>query len=366
MIIDPWSSQLINYSKLFDDFGMQKMDEGIVKKASALAAKGGTNLHYLDRGIMFAHRDFGSFIASHGKGNQVAAMSGIKPSSEFHLGSKMTAEELILFQKAFGAKVFYSIADMEAMADNRMGYDETHVLAVSNVADLLALGLDEKNAYVYKQSQELRIHQTSFIASIKVTNSMLKAIYGEKEISLYLSALVQIGDILLPQHEDFGGPKNVVVPVGADQDPHIRLARDIASKLGLVLPSSTYHRFIRALDGNFKMSKRIPDSMLSLGDRQEDIKRKVRNVLTGGRNTAAEQKEKGGELEKCVFFEICYVHFLKDGKQVEEMRSDCLSGKNLCGECKAKYGKEILEFFEKHQEKKAKLMPKAEKLIGIE
>ena len=42
---------------------------------------------------------------------------------------------------------------------------------------------------------------------------------------------MQVADILLPQIEEFGGPKKVVVPVGVDQDPHIRLTRDIAHRL---------------------------------------------------------------------------------------------------------------------------------------
>ena len=37
------------------------------------------------------------------------------------------------------------------------------------------------------------------------------------------SPLVQVGDIIHPQLDDFGGLRPIVVPVGVDQDPHLRL-----------------------------------------------------------------------------------------------------------------------------------------------
>ncbi|MEC9136710.1 MAG: hypothetical protein VYD88_04695, partial [Candidatus Thermoplasmatota archaeon] len=42
--------------------------------------------------------------------------------------------------------------------------------------------------------------------------------------------LVQVGDIVHPQLDDFGGLRPIVVPVGVDQDPHLRLTRDITQK----------------------------------------------------------------------------------------------------------------------------------------
>ena len=42
--------------------------------------------------------------------------------------------------------------------------------------------------------------------------------------------MVQVGDIVHPQLEDYGGLRPIVVPVGIDQDPHLRLTRDIIAK----------------------------------------------------------------------------------------------------------------------------------------
>lgn len=353
--IDPWSSeQSFDYSKLFEEFGMSKI-------TPELSHKLGFRLS--EQGVMFAHRDLEHWLKDASEGRQVAVMSGIKPSSEFHLGSKLTADELILFQKKFGAKVFYAIADLEAYADNGLTLEETHETAVSNVADLLALGLDEKNAYIYKQSQERRVMNMAYVFSKRATPSMLKAIYGERNYSLYFAALTQVGDILLPQHRDFGGPKRVIVPVGVDQDPHIRFARDIAFKEKLILPGATYHLIMKSLKGESKMSKRDPASTLSLSDSPEIAQKKLSAVLTGGRTTADEQKKMGGEIDKCVLFDLMRFHFAADGKMLKKMREDCTGGKILCGECKARYIPSIIDWLKAHQEKKKKLLPKARKIL---
>ncbi len=68
----------------------------------------------------------------------------------------------------------------------------------------------------------------------KRTNlSELEAIYGfdgATNLAHVQAPLVQAGDILHPQLEEYGGLRPVVVPVGVDQDPHLRLTRGLAAK----------------------------------------------------------------------------------------------------------------------------------------
>ncbi len=353
---NPWGSELPEYGKLFSEFGMSRL-EG--PKFESLMPK-----HRLfRRGLIFAHRDLDKFVDANRQKKQIAVMSGIKPSSEFHLGSKMTAEELIFFQKEFGAKVFYCIADLEANADNGISLEESHNTAVSNVADLLALGLDAKNAYIYKQSQERRVTNMAFVLAKRVTPATLRAIYGEREMALYMSALIQVGDILLPQHEEFGGQKQVLVPIGADQDPHIRLTRDIAVKLGLIPPAATYHKFMRALNGEEKMSKRDPMGVLNLSDTIEVAKKKIMGTFTGGRTTAEEQKRLGGMIDKCVIYDLAVFHFLEKDEELLEMKRRCLKGEILCGADKSWLWERIEAYLVKHQGKREKMLPKAEKIL---
>ncbi len=356
-LLDPWSNQLVEYEKLFSEFGLERVGEKILHRLK----KPG---RFFGRGLIFAHRDFGKWLDAYEKGQEIAVMSGIKPSNEFHLGSKMTADEMIYFQKEFGAKVFYSVADLEAYADNGVPLEKAKEFASSNLADMLALGLDEKNAYIWRQSKEQRVMNMAYLFSKKVTGATLRAIYGEKEIGLYFAALTQAGDILLPQHEDFGGKKHVLVPVGADQDPHLRMTRDIAAKEGLVLPSSTYHIYMRDLNGEQKMSKRDPMGVLFLSDTPEIARKKVMNALTGGRSTADEQRKKGGVIENCVIYELAKFHFLED-KELAEMKRRCLAGEVLCGEDKVWIADAVCKWLKAHQEKKRRLEGKARKILEI-
>jgi len=355
--IDPWASeQQFDVGKLIEEFGMSPF-------TPALAAQLPSFL-LAHRGGLLAHRELDLWLTDAKKGKPVAVMSGIKPSSEFHLGSKLTAQELIYYQKKFGAKEFYAIADLEAFADNGLTLEQSHETAVSNVADLLALGLDEKNAHIYKQSQERRVMNAAFIYSKRATPAMLNAIYGERNYSLYFSALVQVADIMLPQHKDFGGQKRVLVPVGIDQDPHIRFSRDIAFKEKLSLPCATYHVTMRGLRGETKMSKRDPSSTLSLSDSPEVAKKKLMSAFTGGRATAEEQKKLGGEIEKDVLYELARFHFIDDDALLDEMKQDMVTGRLLTGEYKQKWIPRMLGWLAEHQKKKKEMLPRARKILG--
>jgi len=359
--LDPWGTAKIDdYNKLFDLFGIQPL-ETVVKDIP--------HPHrHIRRGVVFGHRDLKKVLKAASDGAPFAVMSGIKPTGEFHLGSKMTAEELIFFQNLSGkARVFYCMADLEAYADNGIPFERSAKIAVSNLADLLALGLDPEKTYVYKQSEETRVMNLSFIFSRSVTQNMLRAIYGERNFGLYLSALVQAGDILMPQTKDFGGPKPVVVPVGVDQDPHIRLCRDLARRhqgtFGFILPSATYHKLARSLSGNLKMSKRDPMSLLTLNDNPDLAKKKIDNALTGGRETVELQKKLGGEPEKCVIYELGMYHFIEDDALVKRIYDECRSGERICGDCKAEHSKIVADYLREHQRKKKSLMDQAHALL---
>jgi tryptophanyl-tRNA synthetase len=168
-----------------------------------------------------------------------------------------------------------TIADLESYAARGMSFERGRQIAVDEyLTNWIALGLDleKDNVNVYLQSQNKLLQDLAFKASSKTNFSQLKAIYGftpSTNIAHIQAPLVQVADILLPQIEEFGGPKKVVVPVGIDQDPHIRLTRDIAQKLhedlGFLTPASTYHRFLTGLTGD-KMSSSKPNTAIYLND----------------------------------------------------------------------------------------------------
>lgn len=361
-VIDPFGNSVVtDYSKLFTEFGVKPIDKSILGRIKHPS-------RFLRRGIDFAHVDFDKFLDAFEDKKPIAVMTGIKPTNNFHLGSKITAEKMVFLQKEFKAKVFYAIADLEGMVDNGLPLEKQHAIAVDNVADLLALGLDPKNAYIYKQSEEKRVMRLAYLFSRRITMNHMKNLYGERELGLYFAAFTQCGDILLPQLEEFGGKKLVLVPVGADQIPHIFLCRDIVEKVkdtyDFIPPATMVHKFFRSLDGDSKMSKRNPMSMLTLNDSPELVRKKVMNALTGGRATIAEQRRLGGEPDKSVVYELYYYHFVDDDKKVKEVREDYASGRLLDGEMKEEIIGIINKFLEEHKKKKQKMLPVAEKILS--
>jgi tryptophanyl-tRNA synthetase len=359
--LDPWGeSSVDNYDRLHSEFGIGRIDSLLprIKKPS---------LH-MRRGIDFGERDLGRIVDAVDNNEPFAVMSGIKPSGVFHLGNKMTVDDMVYFQSlSKKATVFYAIADVEAYNDNGLSLQESSKIAVQNVADILALGLDPERAVVYKQSQEIRVMRLATIFSAAVTNNMLRAIYGERQVGLYLSALIQAGDILMPQLPEFGGPKPVIVPVGADQDPHIRLARDLAAsyqkEFGFVPPSAIYHKLMKSLDGTSKMSKRNPDAMLSLEDTPASAAKKVMSGFTGGRATVEEQRRIGGEAAKCPIYDLYLFHFALEDEYARRVYDECYGGVRMCGGCKKELAAIVKRFYEEHRKKRESMMREAEELL---
>ena len=360
--IDPFGMTVVeDYERLYEEFGIQPFKPLLTQILKPYMS--------MRRGVIFGHRDFERILNAMKNHEEFAVMSGIKPTGEFHLGTLTTAREVIYFQQQ-GATAFYCIADVEAYEDNKIPFERSEKYAVGNVADLLALGFNPKQGYIYRQSKEERVKDLAIIFGRNVTLATMKAIYGERHMGLYISALIQAGDILLPQLEDFGGPKPTVVPVGVDQDPHLRLTRDLASKFrrkyGFVFPSSTYHKLIKCLDGSPKMSKRDPMSYFTFQERPKSIAKKIYNAFTGGRPTAQEQRKLGGIPEICPIYEMYMFHFFEEDKDVVQLYHDCKSGKILCGEDKERLIEIVLNFVKEHRRKRRQNIDKARKILEVE
>ena len=362
-MLDPWGSSGPtndeDYERIKREFGIEEIDELIRQKL--------IRNRFIRRKIIFGHRDLGLVLNAIEKKQPWAVMSGIKPSGSFHLGTSTTALEIIEFQK-MGGKAYYCIADIESWEDNGITYEEAEPIAVDNLADILALGLDPSpdKAYIWRQSKEPIVKDVCFKVSRLVTQNMLNAIYGEKTFGLYLSALVQTGDIVIPQIIE--GPQPVIVPVGIDQDPHIRLTRDLTRRYykTFFVPGATYHYLLAGIDGSEKMAKRNPNSYFTFNEPLESIEKKVKGALTGGRKNKKEQQELGGEPKNCMIYKMLMYHFEDDDAVLADEFERCVKGELMCGEHKAQCTEKVLKFIKQHQKKKEKQIDKARELLDID
>ena len=224
--LDPWGAVFVDdYSKLFDEFGISSFD-----KILPLI----NNPHpYMRRKIIFGHRNYDSVLRAMQEHRPFAVMSGFMPSGRAHFGHMMVMNEIIWHQQQ-GGDAFAAIANMEAHAVRGISWSKCRELGINEyILSLIALGF-EPNGHIYFQSDNFKMRNLAFELAAAANFSEVSAIYGfsgETSIAHMESVMAQSADILHPQLEEYGGPKPVVIPVGADQDPHIKLTRDLAYRM---------------------------------------------------------------------------------------------------------------------------------------
>jgi tryptophanyl-tRNA synthetase len=427
MRIDPWAStQSTDYQRLRDEFGIQAFDPDLLAAPSPL----------MERGVIFGQRGFDVVARAIRMGDPWGTMTGLMPSGPMHLGHKLVMDQVIYYQN-LGGDVSITIADIEAWATRNMSLEKAKEIAFEHyLPNYLALGLKPERAQIYYQSKRQVVKDLAWKLGRKVNWSTMEAIYGfngATSMSHTMAPLVQVGDILHPQLAEYGGPRPIVVPVGVDQDPHIRLTRDLAAanrifnvqphkddklgdvlgvfvktdekvegwlnsaraalekvgfaditlnvpykalylrsgsaadipvvdgslaalemkkgQFGFIAPASTYHRFMGGLQGG-KMSSSKAESHIALTDTPEQAEKKIAGALTGGRETAQEQRRSGGKAEECMVYETYVYHLVPDQKELGQLYDACKSGKMLCGECKGIARAKVHAFMKDIKEKR--------------
>lgn len=348
--IDPWGANdadISDYEKLMREFGIEPFSN-VIKDVPAVHK-------YMRRGIIYGHRDFRRIAQAMKNKKPFIMLTGLMPSGKMHLGHKMVADEMVYFQQ-MGAHCYVCVADVEAYLTRGMDPAEMKELAVNEyLLNYIALGLKPEMCTFYFQSDFSNDYNVlSKYFSKKVTFNELKAIYGDITTGKIVSALTQVADILYPQI-DMGKPTPTVVPVGTDQDPHLRLTRDIAARFkkeyNFILPSSTYHRYQKGLSGS-KMSSSDPNTYIALTDTKKDVEKKIKRALTGGRDTLDEQKRLGGQPNICTIFDLYKFHLVDDDEELKVIYDECVKGEVLCGECKNRCIDYAVKFLGEHQKKR--------------
>lgn len=356
--IDPWGDvEVGEYRQKMDKFGIDPVSE-IEEKMP--------DHRFVRRGIIFGHRGMEDFLEEFEKGNDVSMITGLMPSGLFHFGHKTVLDQVLMYQE-MGAEITLTAADIEAYNTRDMSIQEARKLVVEQyLTNYVAMGLDlEKTDFYFQSEAGNKHHVRSKLFSKHLTQNEIEATYGSAEPSKITSALTQYADILRPQFPENGGPKPTVVPVGVDQDPHIRLTREVASKfrdLEFMKPASTYNKFMRGLQGG-KMSSSNPKSYIALTDSVEKAKQKIDQAKTGGKDSLEEHRENGADIEEDMVFELLAFHLIEDDSELDRIRREYESGEMLSGELKQIAKEKIEEFLLEHQEKRKEAEPKVQQVL---
>ncbi len=222
--IDPWSStQSTDYSRIIQQFGLSDFNN--------LSLPNPSHLHR--RGIIFAHRDLDLVLDAQKTGENFGVLTGLMPSGRMHLGHSMVIEQVKWFQN-LGGDVTIAVADLESQATRGISLAKGRKIALQEyVSNYAALGLNPSLTNVYFQSSRAEVQRLGFQLGKRTNLSEFESIYGfrgDTNLAHVQAPMVQVGDILHPQIDEYGGLRPIVVPVGVDQDPHLRLTRGVASK----------------------------------------------------------------------------------------------------------------------------------------
>jgi len=218
-------------------------------------------------------------------------LTGDRPTGPLHLGHYVgSLKQRIEFQNHY--KQYVMIADVQALTDyfDRPEMVRKNVLEVC--LDYLAVGIDPKKSTIFIQSlipeiAELTIFFLNLVSVGRLQrNPTVKTEIAQKGFDERLTA----GFLMYPvsQAADIAIVKGTIVPVGADQLPHIEQTNEIIHAFNRtynahIFPEVTAHipqmGRLPGIDGKAKMSKSL-NNAIYLSDSADSVKQKVMQMYT--------------------------------------------------------------------------------------
>ncbi|MBW2987738.1 tryptophan--tRNA ligase [Candidatus Woesearchaeota archaeon] len=315
------------------------------------------NFYTFQRGLIYTHRDFDQYMQAIKKRKKVAIVSGVNASGKLHIGHKIVFDTNLYFQKEYDIPVFIPISDDESYVAGKVKTQEEGLKNSLILAkELLAYGFDPHKTFFIIDQIFTNVYNFAIKLSRGTTMSALRAVYGynmEDNCGLFFYPAVQSAHILMPQLKEHGGHDHVLVPIGPDEDAHIRIGRDLAPKFGLVKPAILHAFFIPGLKGG-KMSTTDPGSAIFLEDDPKTAKAKIMKAKTGGRETADLQKKYGADFEICMVYKYLELFYLRKD-EILDLQRQCKGGGILCGECKKRLASHVEEDLKDFQERLEKV-----------
>jgi len=221
------------------------------------------------------------------KKDKPKAYIGFEPSGAVHLGWKICTNKIKDFLDC-GFDFTILLADWHAYINDKLGGDlEKIKLCGKYMEDCFkAMGVDaDKISFVYASEYTgdskywelvLRTSKATSVARVKRAMDIMgrEEDEAEKDLSKLFYPAMQVSDIFYLNLDVAYG--------GMDQRHAHMLARDVAKKLGKKPPVAIHTPLLTGLQAgermnplDAKMSKSKPDSMISIHDTPDSVKRKI-------------------------------------------------------------------------------------------
>ena len=349
-VVTPWRVEGdIDYDRLVKRFGTEKISQALLDKVREAA---GDDHFMLRRGIFFSHRDLGRVIDGHRAGNRFFLYTGRGPSGNTHIGHMVPWVFAKWLQDRFGVNMYFQLTDDEKFFSKQgLTLEETRDLAYENALDFIALGFRPENTRIIVNTRNIQtLYPIAAQIAKRLNFSNTKATFGftdETNIGMIFYTSLQSAPCFI---ED--GP--VLIPLGADQDPHFRLTRDVAPRISRPKPALVYNVMIPPLHGSGgKMSASDENGAVYTTDPPGTVEKKIkRYAFSGGQPDVAQHRRLGGNPEIDVSYQYLRMFFEPDDARLRSIHDDYSSGKMLTGELKAILIEKINGFLAVHQQKR--------------
>ncbi|MCA9485856.1 MAG: tryptophan--tRNA ligase, partial [Nanoarchaeota archaeon] len=314
--VTPWDVKgNVDYGKLIKDFGVGELDENLLKNIK----KHTEELHpMLKRNVFFAQRDLKWLLGEYERGNGFFLYTGCGPSGPIHLGHLMVWYFVKWLQDKFDVELWFQFTDDEKFLFKDKSWEEIQEFTKENIKDVAAIGFKpEKTHFLVDSKHAGLMYPEAVKIAKKITYSTVKASFGFRDdynLGQIFYTSMQAVPAILPS---VLAGKNIpcLIPLGFDQDPHFRVARDVYPKLGFYKPAIMHSKFLPALGGSEdggKMSSTGGKAILSR-DSPAEVKKKINKyAFSGGQKTVEEHRDKGGNPEVDVAFQYLKFFFEED------------------------------------------------------
>lgn len=343
-----------------DGFGSEPISDSIIEQFP-------TPVHRLiSRRIFDRHRDIESFLTAVNSDRQHSIVTGVGPSGSMHIGHIIPLYFAKYMQDQTGARVYIPISDDEKFLTRDESIQSIQDYTRRNIRNILAVGFDPaKTRIIVDLNDSSTVYPLATRFASDLTTSQVKSVYGESDnIGEFFYPAVQVSHLLLPQLV-YGEHSSIMI-AGRDQDPHIRLARDIADKSRYTVskPGCLLSNPIPALsDTEADMSSSSNNVAIELNDSPEEVEAKIlENAISGGKKHREKHREEGGDPENDISYSLLYYFFEEKEERIRKLHDGYQNGDILSGEMKRRAASNISDFLSAHQARKSALGPIKEEI----
>lgn len=364
--VTPWKVETdgkIDYAKLIEKFGTEPVDATLIERYERVTKKPAHP--WIKRGIFFSHRALNDFLTAYENGEPIFLYTGRGPTSEsLHTGHMIPFIFTKYLQDTFDCPLVIQIADDEKFYFKNMEFQDVYRLGFENAKDIIAFGFNPEKTFIFSnRDYRLETKEYEVFASDVtkfVTQKTIMKIFGFDEtatLGMYMWPIYQsiaAFSKAFPHIFD-GRPAHCLVAYAIDQDPYFRLARDIASRMGLLKPCSIMSTFLDPLTGPGKMSSSTGgNSTLFLTDSPETLKTKINKYAfsgCGGDGSLEQHKKYGGNPDVDIACQYLK-YFELDDIKYEEICDQFGKGLLTCAETKKLLSDKLIPYILEHQERR--------------